>query len=292
MTAAGPGQSFKISPSIIVKVSATPQARASFACSFKCRASPCIGTTIFGLSHAYISLSSSRRGCPVTCTNASASVTISTPSRASPFCTRATAFSLPGIVRDEKMTRSPLSSEMSGCSSAAIRAMAARTSPWLPVHMTTTLSRGRSENRCWSRYGKCFGKYPVSLATSMMRWSARPATTSVPAGRFGRRRDRCKASNIRGKASHRDAARRTGDDLGQRLSNVSLGRRASLAHRIRRVTDNRKHTFVAKSLEPFLVRRAATTELDRASSRRYEIRDRPACGWRVHLAPELNASSG
>ena len=152
MMAAGPGQSFRISPSMIVKVSPTPQLRASFACSFKWRASPCIGTAIFGLIHAYMCFSSSRRGCPVTCTSASVSVMRSTPSRASPFWTRATGFSLPGIVRDEKITRSPLSSEMSGCSSAAMRATAARTSPWLPVHMTTTLSRGRSENCCWSRY--------------------------------------------------------------------------------------------------------------------------------------------
>ena len=49
-----------------------------------------------------------------------------------------------------------------------------------------------------------------------------------PAGGVGRRRDRCKARDIRGKARHGDAARRTGDDLGQRFSNVGLGRRASL----------------------------------------------------------------
>ena len=47
---------------------------------------------------------------------------------------RPTAFSLPGMVREEKITRSPLPSEISGCSSSAMRASAARGSPWLPVH--------------------------------------------------------------------------------------------------------------------------------------------------------------
>ena len=55
----------------------------------------------------------------------------------------ATAFSLPGMVREEKITRSPLASVTSGCSSSAMRDSAARGSPWLPVHSASTLSGGR-----------------------------------------------------------------------------------------------------------------------------------------------------
>ncbi len=44
-----------------------------------------------------------------------------------------TSFSLPGMVREEKITRSPFASVTSGCSFRAIRARAARGSPWLPV---------------------------------------------------------------------------------------------------------------------------------------------------------------
>ena len=56
---------------------------------------------------------------------------------------RPTAFSLPGMGREEKITRSPCDSATSGCSSWAMRASAARGSPWLPVQSATTLSGGR-----------------------------------------------------------------------------------------------------------------------------------------------------
>ena len=51
---------------------------------------------------------------------------------------------LPGIAREENTTRSPLPSATSGCSFSAMRANAARGSPWLPVHSASTLSGGRS----------------------------------------------------------------------------------------------------------------------------------------------------
>ena len=51
--------------------------------------------------------------------------------------------SLPGMMREEKITASPGSSSTCGCSSRAMRASAARGSPWLPVQISSTLSRGR-----------------------------------------------------------------------------------------------------------------------------------------------------
>ena len=62
----------------------------------------------------------------------SSSVTTSTPRRNSALCSRPIAFSLPGMMRDEKITTSPSSSTMFGWSSRAMRASAARGSPWLP----------------------------------------------------------------------------------------------------------------------------------------------------------------
>ena len=67
----------------------------------------------------------------------------SMPWSISPLMTRPTAFSLPGMVRAEKITRSPRDSVTSGCWSSAMRASAARGSPWLPVHSATTLFGGR-----------------------------------------------------------------------------------------------------------------------------------------------------
>ncbi len=80
---------------------------------------------------------------PETCTRCVRSVITSTPCRIRLLMMRPTAFSLPGMVRDDRMTRSPGASATSGCWSSATRASAARGSPWLPVSSATTLSRGR-----------------------------------------------------------------------------------------------------------------------------------------------------
>ena len=52
------------------------------------------------------------------------------------------AFSLPGMVREEKTTVSPGDSATDFISSRASLASAARGSPWLPVQMMTRFSRG------------------------------------------------------------------------------------------------------------------------------------------------------
>ena len=47
------------------------------------------------------------------------------------------------MTREEKIAVSPASSTRSRCSPSASLAMEARGSPWLPVQMNSTLSRGR-----------------------------------------------------------------------------------------------------------------------------------------------------
>ena len=59
-----------------------------------------------------------------------------------PFLISRIAFSLPGMVREEKITVSPGDSATVFISSRASLARAARGSPWLPVRMTTRLARG------------------------------------------------------------------------------------------------------------------------------------------------------
>ena len=62
------------------------------------------------------------------------------------------ARSLPGMTREEKITTSPFSSAICGCSSVAMRASAARGSPWLPVQISTSLS-ARNESGLAARPG-------------------------------------------------------------------------------------------------------------------------------------------
>ena len=60
-------------------------------------------------------------------------VMTSTPRSISMFWMSMTSRSLPGMAQDEKITRSPALRSIAGCSSRAMRAIAARGSPWLPV---------------------------------------------------------------------------------------------------------------------------------------------------------------
>ena len=69
-------------------------------------------------------LISARRGWPEACTRWVRSVITSMPCSTSPLMTRPTAFSLPGMVREEKMMVSPLLKVTSGCWSSAMRASA------------------------------------------------------------------------------------------------------------------------------------------------------------------------
>ncbi|MNL71939.1 hypothetical protein D3C87_1971730 [compost metagenome] len=65
----------------------------------------------------------------------------STPLSISIFWMSMTSRSLPGMAQDEKIMRSPALRSMTGCSPRAMRAMAARASPWLPVQISTILLR-------------------------------------------------------------------------------------------------------------------------------------------------------
>ena len=121
----------------------TPQRARERGVLGRCSASPCTGMTIFGLTQPIISSSSARRGWPDTCTRCVRSVITSMPWSISPLMTRPTAFSLPGMVRAEKITRSPARASPPDARPRRCATSAARGSPWLPVQSATTLSGGR-----------------------------------------------------------------------------------------------------------------------------------------------------
>ena len=86
-----------------------------------------------------------------------------TPRRISSLCSSPMACSLPGMMREEKITTSPASSATSACSPRTMRASAERGSPWLPVQIISTLSRGRWPISPSSTNRGSPARYPVSL---------------------------------------------------------------------------------------------------------------------------------
>ena len=72
------------------------------------------------------------------------------------------------------MTVSPALSSAVGCSSSAMRASAARASPWLPVASAKILSRGRRSNASIPENGGTPSSIPHSRATATTRSMARP----------------------------------------------------------------------------------------------------------------------
>jgi len=149
ITSTFPGASLRTSPLVATMASGTWQARANSAWAARWRRSPWTGTATSGRTHWYMRMSSSWLGWPETWTKWVRSEITSTPSPTSWFCNRKITRSLPGMIREEKMTVSPGSSATWGWSPAAIRASAERGSPWLPVQASRTLSRG-SKPASWS----------------------------------------------------------------------------------------------------------------------------------------------
>ena len=143
--------------------------------------------------------------------------------------TRPIAFSLPGMVRDEKITRSPRDSAISGCSSAAMRASAARGSPWLPVQSATTLSRRQIAIDVHA--AELLHPFEIAgLARDLItRSMARPTTTtSRPAAARGVG-DGADARDVGGEGGDRDAraARLRSASASVRATSVSDGERPS-----------------------------------------------------------------
>ena len=90
----------------------------------------------------YISINSSREGCPETWTFLSLSVIISTPFSRNLFCTLEIAFSLPGICLLEKITVSPLVKLIYLSKSLEILESAELGSPCEPVQIIRRLDLG------------------------------------------------------------------------------------------------------------------------------------------------------
>ncbi len=139
---AGPFGARRIrSPFSWTRLEGMPSASAKRRCSWRWRASPWTGMTIRGRIQWNMAASSGRPGWPETWTWAWRSVIMITSARASAFWMRPMATSLPGICLEEKTTVSS-SSSLIWWLSKAIRARAARSSPWPPVAIIRTSRRG------------------------------------------------------------------------------------------------------------------------------------------------------
>ena len=154
------------------------------------------------------------------------------------------------MVREEKITRSPAASLMAGCSFSAMRAMAARGSPWLPVASTTILSRGRAANMSSERNGGRPSRKPHSRATWITRSIARPTIDDAAAGRLRRLRHGADARDIGGEGRHEHAMLGLADELAQRLRDIALGGAVALAQNVGRIADQRVDALVAERAQP------------------------------------------
>ena len=93
------------------------------------------------------------------------------------------------------MTVSPALNSAVGCSSPAMRASAARGSPWLPVASAKIRSRGRRSNASMPRNGGRPSSIPHSRATATTRSIARPRMqTCRPAARPASAAERSRAT--------------------------------------------------------------------------------------------------
>ena len=111
----------------------------------------------------------------------------------------------------------------------------------------------------------------------------------VAADGLGGFRNRFDARDVGGEYGHRDAPLRAPDDAGKRLGDVRLGGRAPLAQRIGGIADHRQHAVGAQLPEPRLVRRRPDrrrgVDLPVAGMQHgAETR----CGWRRRWTPGSN----
>ena len=296
---AGPGARRTMSPLRTLSTSLTPQARASLACSARCRASPCMGMAMRGFTQPYISFSSSRRGWPVTCTSASPSVTISQPRSTSRFWMRPTARSLPGMVREEKMTRSPLSEPDVGMlvvGDARQRGARLALAAGAQQHHLVGLQVGEMLLVVILEAGRQIARLHGHADDAM---HGPPRHHQLPAGSPGGIRHGPDARHVGGEDGDGDAP----------LGALDEARRASGPRRVSEGERPSRSALVESQImavtpsapscdEPARVRgRARSPGWPRSSSRRCAGRRRAACGWRrrsssgIECATEMSSRS-
>ena len=172
--------------------------------------------------------------------------------------TRPTAFSLPGMAREEKITRSPLPSATSGCSSCgdarqcgARLALAAGAQRQHLVRRQVAVGRQRRET-------------PARRRSSQSR--AQPGRRDPWPGRSPPPRGRQRAPHRPPRAMRPTweanvvTATRAGadeDQLGKRLCHLRFRGRAAVADRIGGIADERQHALVAQRRKPRRVGRRA-----------------------------------
>ena len=170
----------------------------------------------------------------------------SRPRETSPLITRMTAFSLPGMAREEKMTRSPgekrhLRMIVLGDTGerGARLALAAGTQRHDFVGRQIAEDLGASGNPRCRRDSR-----------SRVRPGRSAPSPAPPARHRGRRQppppQPSEGDRHETQMSSPRPGRSRADQLGQRFGHVALRRRAPLAHRIGRVARQRETAFIAQ----------------------------------------------
>ena len=140
--------------------------------------------------------------------------------------------------------------------------MAARLSPWLPVAISTTLSRGR-----WAKASSAEKiRHAIKIAAFARDLQRRAPWRARPARPGGRRRwrpgDGADARDIGGESrDQRRGPSRFGDDFAQRWRPHRLPRADPLAQDIGRIADEREDAFVADLRQPLFIGRRAKARL-------------------------------
>ena len=152
------------------------------------------------------------------------------------------------------MTVSPGLSSAVGCSSSAMRASAARGSPWLPVASARTLLRGRRSNASMPRNGGTPSSMPNSRATATTRSIARPRMQTCrpaanPASAAERRRATLEAKVVTTTLPFA---------LADQIARASRRRRARTGFRPRAARWSKSQTSASTPSSPSAVRRASS----------------------------------
>ena len=191
-----------------------------------------------------------------------------------------TAFSLPGMVREEKTTMSP-------GASVGDRMLVLGDARQRGARLALAAGRERRES-CRAADGRSGswpskGRHAVEIAAfardrddPLHRAADHHDLPAVGEARLGRG---AQTRDIGGEGRDDDAAVRLADQFGEVRRDVGLRRALALAQHVGRIADQREHALVAERLAGALRRSARRSAASRrSSSRRCARRARPACG--------------
>ncbi len=143
---------------------------------------------------------------------------------------------------------------MLGWSSRAIRARAARGSPWLPGADQHDAVARNVAGLVLGQKTRQIGEIAVLARRLFDPPQRAPDQRHLPLVRGGGQGHRFEPRHVRGKAGDRNAGVIAADQIGQRSAQLRLGPRCPGAQRVCRVADQSEDALVAELAQPCLVR--------------------------------------